>query len=45
MPLAFTGNINEGKIAFPTSTLVFLVHQLSMGMPIRVSDILVKLKS
>ena len=39
MSSAFTGDIIEGKIAFPTSTLGLPVKQLSMGMPIRVSGI------
>ena len=39
MPSAFTGNIMEGQIAIPTSTLGFLVNQLSMVIPIRVRGI------
>ena len=42
MPSAFTGNIIEGEIVFPTSKLVFMVNQLSMGMSIIVSGILAK---
>ena len=40
IPTKSTGNIIEGKITFPTSTLGFLVNQLSMGMPTRVIGIL-----
>ena len=39
MPSAFTGNIMEGKIAFPTSTLGLLVNRLGVVMPIRFSVI------
>ena len=39
MPSAFTENIIEIQITLPTSTLVLLVNQLSMDIPIRVSGI------
>ena len=39
IPSEFTGNRMEGKISFPTSTLGFLLNQLSMRIPIRVSCI------
>ena len=39
MPSYFTGNTIEGQITFPTSTLGFLVNQLSMGMKIKVREI------